>query len=355
MLFVAATPKPDAFGATKVEAPITPATPKPNAPASTTPQPGFGGIFARVLKPARIESTVNLVPLKLYEKRVASLPEKLKANQAALDALDKKPAENKTKRDRLNAKKAFLDGELARAEVSRQNLESARAKETPGLPAYAQLDLQITQMSLGMADLKQQISDATDALADLERDDADVPQKKKPLQEEKARLERLLAKAKKWVADPGTASKAPFELLKNSAVALVPDLTVTVELPLTKTWLGLSKNTVNLDSGVLVGYKTEKSSAGVAAGKILVDATGKLLETVARIIPIKIDYSTKEKQLLEAEKALANLKAQIADSKLPGTHVVEVDQLQKEKELLALQVQVAELRATIAKLNAAAK
>jgi len=96
---------------------------------------------------------------------------------------------------------------------------------------------------------------------------------------------------------------------------MVPDTSLTFRIPVRKSRIGQSTNTIKLQSGVLVEYNTAHPSSALEFVKIPLNITDSLLALPTNILQFKIDLSEKNKELKnkqnELEKGQARLEEQV--------------------------------------------
>jgi len=326
---------------------------------------GFPGIYSRVLRPETITIKFLVPKAKLLTLRLSMLAGKIARGSASLAA--HKATQEKistTLNDRRKTKKALEDQAKAIEETIRDLTKQQEALRA-GSPEHLALGRQITDTRSILAGMLAQIDTTGTIVTELEAKESEaisaVTKATAALDSsdnndsELTEADGLRAQATFWAsirANHPPAANQTETIAQRSSTVLVPDKDVTVQIPVTRTWFGVTKNSLILESGILTEYRTEKDSAGLAMVKMLYSVTEKIVELPAKIIQLRIDYSTKQKALADAEQAYAALRTEIATSKEPATdHAKEVQKLTLEKEILTLQKEIALLRSAIEKAN----
>ncbi len=168
--------------------------------------------------------------------------------------------------------------------------------------------------------------------------------------------------------------KGDYVIKQNSGIALLPDESRTVRIPLNRAPLGLTKNNLTLDDGVLTSYKTEKPSFVEELVDIPFRISERIVALPSEIIQLRInltgqtaELATKQKELedkLKDNSELEELKDEVEMQEVQQ----ELDKLQKQqaeverlndeleelkakKDILAFQKEVLVLEAEIDKLK----
>lgn len=256
------------------------------------PEDSYDGIYARTLRPASVEIKLSVMWKKLLSDRVAKLT-------AETGALAKEEIALKTVLDDYTKKVATATGDEQKA-------------------------------------LQEQIDKARKKLGDNADRKAKLPE---------------LTQAAKTAADKANEADRR-ELTVREVIVLVPDLTRLAKLPVTDASLGTTKNSLTLVSGVLAEYKSTYPSTALEIVKVPLKISESLLELPAKILQLKIDYSTKQKQLTELQSQIADIKAAVAAKNAPPSdHALLMNDLERQAEVLKLQKQIAELEKQIRDLS----
>ena len=153
---------------------------------------------------------------------------------------------------------------------------------------------------------------------------------------------------------PGsTPVTGSFPVGHRTSTVLVPDETRLVKVPLQRAAVGKTKTDVTLVSGVVAEFHSEYPSTALEIVKIPVQVADSLLELPTKILQLKIDTTTKQKELLQAQKDIADLKAASqSQPPAPTPEAQEKARLAMELELLKLRTEIARLERELADLTA---
>jgi hypothetical protein len=137
-----------------------------------------------------------------------------------------------------------------------------------------------------------------------------------------------------------------------TSIIQIPDFSPVVKIPMKRAPLGKSTYNLSLDRGVLASMTMDRPSAGLEIIKIPLRISEALVKLPTQLIQIKIDYSTKVKELVAkqteieaARKALQTELAGVSDYDKAKQLLVQ------EKEILTLQKDIADLKAKIEELE----
>jgi hypothetical protein len=143
-----------------------------------------------------------------------------------------------------------------------------------------------------------------------------------------------------------------YEIVSRDFVVMFPDFSPIVRIPLNRSPLGKTKYSLALSKGVLTEFHGENPSIAVETVKVPLNITKALVALPTEILKLKLDYSSKAKELaakeaeyLEAEKALKKTQQG------PTQQEQDVTALQQQQQILSLQKEIAALKAAIAEIE----
>jgi len=275
-------------------APLKPINPKPVFQPFTS----FDGIVTKVLEPytTQVELVINL--RSLYQRRIQKMDDLTEAKTKEVAKTEKE----------ITAIKEILKDE------SRDKLQDGKRQEN-----IKALEKAITESNEEMTE---------------------------------AAIKR--AKNVTLFDNAGIGEPPLYPIANQASSILVPDYSPIVKIPMSRSPVGKTTYTLQLNRGVLTSISFDRPSAGLEIVKIPLKISEALIKLPTQLIQLKIDYSSKVKDLVTKEAELKKAKQELADfgkEKEKTDHEIAIEVLEQEKAILALQAEIAGLKAKIAELE----